>query len=1237
MSARTGLGQHQRMPAGLTPHYFDVDELTLPQLLTLSLDYADMVRFAETGTDLADAGTWRPYFAPDETLVMADILATRLDGERASFDGLLERALAGGQPVAHEQLPSFVLYSLGKKLDHWSEVLLRNGSPVGIDLGALLAAARGQMAPQLRTLHDWFDKIDVNAPIDFAAHMAGLCEVLGLKAGESDELARISMKTWFNQLIKGIEIAQRGAAVRLEQSLRSGMHDPGVGMLLAFVQLYRQAQDKLNRLTERHLDFYYDQVLLMRPHGPVHDTTFLVFQASIPGASVTIPADTAFLAQFDRLQPELTFASAHTLVVSDARLCASHTLFCERNPLTSPESSLFEMRHGAKRPYPTAYRLNTFAALEPEATLDTVKLLPQPLFGAPRADVARIAGRSARLGFALASNVLLMQEGERQVHVALELGADATVNGDGDDGTLAQRLRRLAPLLRVSDAEVRYKVFRRMFTLSVSGAAGWLSITEYSAEFTPGAGAVLDTLHLYFSIGAERAAVVPFNPAMHEGGYDISVPLLRCEFNAVGYLYPYGLLRGLPLITAQIDVNVIGHRSVALQNHIGQLSTSAPFLPFGPLPAPGAYLIVGSAEIACKRLTNVDLVLNWGGLPSAAGGFRAYYDAYDTERPFEDVQCELSVLVNGRWHPLDTPQRPLHTLFSPQLATRSNAIATTETVNLNPLLHLTRPLARHDEQSDFSYTPNTKGGFFKLALAGPEFAFGHRNYPFALAAALTYNSQVGKWRRVRQLPKPPYAPLLDALSLNYRARATIWPTPGAAGEALLRLHPLGWEYAQGGVDGGDLLLPQIDYAGSLYLGLKASDMSAPLTLFFHLVENALPMAELDARKLHWFYLSDNKWLPLPTDAIRADSTRAFLRPGIVTLKLPANINRNNTVMSPDLYWLRVSCETDLEKFCSLYSVHPHAAQVWRRIDQAAPAGAPAVIAAATIRRPRSAIAGLGRITQMIDSFGGRLTEDRIQLRRRSAERLKHKGRAITADDYERLILEQFPEIDRVKCFPNLSLSLSGDGGVCPGHVLIVGLPPFAAHGQLELLPHLNGELIGKVNAFIESRASAAVKIEVVNPLYERIQVRCKVVLATGADAGWYLNRLDELVSDFISPWSSSGNTSHFGWCIRQHDLESLILAQDGVLGVSEFSMLSVSDQHGVRYALADTAVRGPAGRAVPDMTPSFPWCVAVPFKRHMILVAGNELSVAASRTGIGKLEIGSTFIISTGAVDAEKK
>lgn len=1230
MSMREGLAQHERLAAALEPHYIDVDELTQPQLMTLALQYAGLVRFADAGPRGHWDTTWRDYFAADETLVMAEILALRVHQRRARFDAMLDLALAsiapGATPLPREQLPTMLIGGMVARLRKWSDTLQARGGPAGIDLGVFIASVLDKLSPGLQralAFHQARPRWDTRA--DAPTLVAELTALLGLEPGGAlrNEELRAAFRTWFNELAKAIEMVQHAAAQRLQTSLASGAHDPGAGLLLAFVQLYARAQRQANRLTERHLDFYYDRVLRIAPRGPSSDTTFLVFEPGAPGARIVIPAGTAFVAPAAR-GSDLVFASRDGVTVGAARLQALYTLFCERNPLTEPENQLWEQRHGQRSAYPTGCRVNRLPVLAPERAVAKEELHPSPLFGAPRLASGAAPGRPARLGFALASNVLAMREGERTVHVTLYLGAE---RAGAAPATLGARLAMVAERMGQSTDEVRYKVLRRMFSLALTGPAGWLAVPSYSATFAPaGEAGGHDALHIYFALGHADPAVVPYDPALHGRDAAGACPLLRFELNSEGYLYPYGLLRGLPLARAQIDVDVRGHRSLLLYNQMGALSAAAPFQPFGPLPARGSYLIVGSAEAAAKRVTGAQLVFEWSGLPQTPGGLRTYYGGYEGE-PFRPVRCALSVLADGRWQPAEG--QPQGTLFAPAPESARHAIAPIEVVDLAPVLPLARPLATRDGAPAYAYTPGASGGFYRLTLAGAEFAFGHAAYPHQLARALTYNAQPRHGRAPMRLPNPPYTPTVETLALNYTASSSVQATPAPSGEALLRLHPFGWETARGGSEGGDLLLPPLDYAGNLYLGLDEAEPGTVLSLFFHLVEDALPMASGHARQISWAYLSDDGFKPLPPHAVVADTTHGFLRPGLVKLTLPADLSLDgHTVMPSGAAWLRVSCEVELNKFCQLYSVHPHALQVWRKLDEA-PAGAPARVEAAAIRRPRQAIPGLGRVTQIMASIGGRLPEDRRDLRRRIAERLRHKGRAVTPEDYERLVLERFPQIDRVKCFPNLSLARWPDSGASAGHVLIVALPPYESQGHMSVLPRLNGDLIARVQAYLAERVGAGVVVEVANPFYQRIQVRCKVRLADGVDLGGYVNRLDTLVSDFISPWNPAGNTSPFGWMIRQHDVEAFILAQKGVLGISEFSMLGVSDAGSERYLLTDTAVPGPDGKPAPDIEPRYPWSVAVPIRRHAIRVAGSEQSRVARRTGIGKLEIGSTFIISS--------
>jgi hypothetical protein len=484
------------------------------------------------------------------------------------------------------------------------------------------------------------------------------------------------------------------------------------------------------------------------------------------------------------------------------------------------------------------------------------------------------------------------------------------------------------------------------------------------------------------------------------------------------------------------------------------------------------------------------------------------------------------------------------------------------------------------------------------------------------------------------VPNEPYTPLVDSVAVNYSAQAVIHPKrPKAAmkdarKDKLIHLHPLGWESVAAAVDGRFTLVPRYDYSANLFIGLKATEMAGTVTLLFHLHEDSLPMEEIGGDAgLRWFYLSGNRWKPLPENRVVSDSTHGFMTSGIVTLDIPADIGGENTVMPPGLFWLRVSTENDMEKFCSAYAIYAQAVRVTWRGDITRKEST--VLPAGSIKRPRTSIPGIDAVVQVMPSFGGRAREGREHLRTRVSERLKHKNRALTAWDYERLILERFPEIYRVKCFPNMVMENDPAKRMRPGHVLIVPLPHLHA-GRSHLQPLLSGYLINEVKEFVAGLCPPFVTVDVQNPVYEQIQVRCSVRLKKGLTGGYYLNLLNQAISDFLSPWSEKGYSGDFGWHIRQHELESFIQALDYVDYVTHFSMLRITPDGDDRHDLFDSAAKSGAVDGRKEITPKYPWSIAVPILNHYIHTVHSSTSGRGRAAGVGELEIGSTFIISAG-------
>lgn len=261
-----------------------------------------------------------------------------------------------------------------------------------------------------------------------------------------------------------------------------------------------------------------------------------------------------------------------------------------------------------------------------------------------------------------------------------------------------------------------------------------------------------------------------------------------------------------------------------------------------------------------------------------------------------------------------------------------------------------------------------------------------------------------------------------------------------------------------------------------------------------------------------------------------------------------------------------------------------------------------------------------------------MTKDRVR------ERLRHKMRAVTPWDYERLVLSEFPEIFKVKCFTNLcsldkelfthdfnrNLALAQK----PGHVLVI---PVAGQNNGVMpegkLPRVSRVVLEKIQMFLSRHASPFAKISVENPVYERIRVRCRVSFTGRENPGRDIRRLNRVLWEYLSPWHPKGYEGRFGWQIRSEDVMAHISSQPYVNGLTRFSMLKMTDKTRGWYGLFDTCDPVHTGDAPELIQPFYPWSLAVPDTHHTIETVDSAVSEKGEAVGVNTLEIGTTFII----------
>lgn len=310
-------------------------------------------------------------------------------------------------------------------------------------------------------------------------------------------------------------------------------------------------------------------------------------------------------------------------------------------------------------------------------------------------------------------------------------------------------------------------------------------------------------------------------------------------------------------------------------------------------------------------------------------------------------------------------------------------------------------------------------------------------------------------------------------------------------------------------------LPNFEDEGQLFLGIEDLRPPQNLTLLFQLAEGS-SNPDFPPARVEWAYLSGHRWTALGNARILSDSTNGLLNSGIMRLAIPADASLQHSLMPAGLHWLRATVGRHSESLGDTIAIHTQALRAVR-LDQGPDADHyGATLPAQTITEPYEPIPGLLHFEQPYSSFGGKPAEQAPAFYRRVSERLRHKNRALTIWDYERLVLEQFPEIYKVKALATDML----DAGAPPGAVTVVVIPDIRSRRPFDPFePKVSQTQLMDIQAFLQRAAPPFVRVQVQNPRFHYLKVRVAVRFGDMNNFGFYADRLEREIKQFLSPWA----------------------------------------------------------------------------------------------------------------------
>jgi len=207
---------------------------------------------------------------------------------------------------------------------------------------------------------------------------------------------------------------------------------------------------------------------------------------------------------------------------------------------------------------------------------------------------------------------------------------------------------------------------------------------------------------------------------------------------------------------------------------------------------------------------------------------------------------------------------------------------------------------------------------------------------------------------------------------------------------------------------------------------------------------------------------------------------------------------------------------------------------------------------------------IAAVEQPYPSRGGKAAEAGGGFYTRVSERLRHKQRALTIWDYERLVLERFPELYKVKCIPANALQHVDR----PGTIEIIVIPNVRGQSIANPFePKTSANMIADIEAYLADKRPPQATVRVRNAHYVPVKVRVGVRFLPGRDEGFYKKQLNEDINRFLSPWAyDEGADITIGGKIFANSIVNFIDERDYVDYVATIKLFSSEDGRSFKLA-----------------------------------------------------------------------
>jgi len=934
-----------------------------------------------------------------------------------------------------------------------------------------------------------------------------------------------------------VNIVSRTQAYLAETLDNYPTHAPHYALYLAFLKLFSFAQQHLNQYTKKHLDFYYKQVLQLSNNVAEPDFVHLVFELQKNIDQHLLSKSTPFKAGKDANKRDLFYSLTDDLVVQTGSVQALKSIYLNKD---SSPVTLFAS--------PTANSEDGQGG----------KLLSADSSWFPFGNPKNI--KQAAIGLAIASNVLYLNEGNRTI--TLTFTCDNLTNITSTDLSDIFSIQLTGKKDWYTAPHYTASVISSTsFSLTVILEGDAPAIVPYSSKLHGGNfEAMLPMVQVLLSGYAsyQKIKTLRINGAVVSVTVDaIKNLVLQNDDGKINAAKPFKPFGDFPENGASF---IIGSKEI-FQKQLTQLT-----IDFDWQQAP---LYNSTVNISSLVKGNWAPVLNGVSIyassivitdtqfkiaePQFFGEITFSDTTFDNSLIFETV--DIAMADNSLLMAMDDMTGISQSLENESMLDDSffMNIGDMELVMTDPIytvkvippgeIDITGLENIVQSPEDFTanedYAITSIDGYIKLEMIGNDYSLStfltKRPDPSIDVTNDTNGNPIKYQVNTGTAPVPDH-PVIKSISVTYTAEDNITFNKTAfngRSNFFYHLEPFGFREMHPAITADvQTLLPVFnledgipkDDGGELWVGLANAKPDETFSILFQASDgSANPLKNMT--QVDWYYLNNNNWIRFKKQSI-TDQTNNLTRSGLVIVNVPADATLNNTRAGSGLIWIKAVVQHDTDAICNLVAVDANAAkaQFVQDIDQGIIFTK--TLPPNTISKPAVADAALKKTQQPYTSFDGRAQETDDQFYQRVSERLRHKHRAITAWDYEHLILQYYPQIFKVKCINHTGFVIDENTNQqkyserLAGHVMVITIPDLTSLNNANpLRPYTSIGLLTEIEKYIRTLTSPFVKLHLCNPQFEQVQFDFSVTFHENIDVVYFTNQLNNEIEQFLTPWA----------------------------------------------------------------------------------------------------------------------